>query len=215
MASWKVKSRGLRAGLTVAFILGAAAAPVAAPPPVVEPIGNDGGPGPITLAPPPNPVQAAEPVRAGNPLWAIPVRDLAATRERPIFSPSRRPPPPVVAATPYVPPPPAVKPVEPERPQLELVGTVVNAREGFGIFVDQATNTVVRLRTGESHKGWILRSVQGREVTLETDRETAVLALPAHGAEQPGTPPAGIAPLPSVAEPMRTPPPKLHHQPDD
>lgn len=206
-----MKLRILRAGLTVAFIIGAAAVPVAAPPPAVDPIGNEGGPGPITLTPPPNPMQAAEPVRAGNPLWAIPVKDLPVTRERPIFSPSRRPPPPVVAATPYVPPPPPATPMEPERPQLALVGTVVNAREGFGIFVDQSTNTVVRLRTGESHKGWILRSVQGREVTLETERETAVLALPAHGAEQAGAPLASVPP----AEPMRTPSPRLHHHPDD
>src|SRR5258708_33146709 len=34
----------------------------------------------------------------GNPLWAVPLDALSMTRERPLFSPSRRPPPPVVVA---------------------------------------------------------------------------------------------------------------------
>lgn len=48
---------------------------------------------------------AAEPGRElpANPLWAIPLKQLSNTRERPIFSPSRRPPAPAVAG----PPPPA------------------------------------------------------------------------------------------------------------
>jgi hypothetical protein len=31
---------------------------------------------------------------SGNPLWAVPIKDLSQTRDRPIFTPSRRPPPP-------------------------------------------------------------------------------------------------------------------------
>jgi hypothetical protein len=41
-------------------------------------------------------IKAGEPERAppsGNPLWAILLKDLSDTRERPIFTPSRRPPP--------------------------------------------------------------------------------------------------------------------------
>src|SRR5262245_28391744 len=48
----------------------------------------DGSP----LAPPRG---AREP--RGNPLWAIPLELLSASRERPIFLPSRRPPAPIVA----------------------------------------------------------------------------------------------------------------------
>src|SRR5262249_53698680 len=47
----------------------------------------------------------------GNPLWAIPLRSLSATRERPIFLPSRRPPAPRVVASP------APAPVQPSPPQ--------------------------------------------------------------------------------------------------
>ena len=83
----------------------------------------------------------------GNPLWAIPLKALSVTRERPVFSPSRRPPPPVVVAVPYVAPPPPPKPVEPERPPLSLVGTITGKDGSLGIFLDQATNSVVRLKT--------------------------------------------------------------------
>jgi general secretion pathway protein N len=123
----------------------------------------------------------------GNPLWAVPLRSLSGTRERPIFSPSRRPPPPTVAAAPYVPPAaPPPKPAEPDHPPLTLLGTVVGETEGIGVFVDQSANNVIRLRTGQDYAGWILLSVQGREARFEKDRRTAILALPAPGAEQAG-----------------------------
>jgi general secretion pathway protein N len=122
-----------------------------------------------------------EAVRSGNPLWAVPLSTLSVTRERPIFSPSRRPPPPVVVPPVVVakpPPPPPPKPVEPERPALVLVGTVANDGEGIGVFLDQTTKIVIRLRTGEGHAGWILLSVRGREATLQNTRNTVILALP-------------------------------------
>jgi hypothetical protein len=117
---------------------------------------------------------------AGNPLWTIPLKELSATRERPIFSSTRRPPTPAVVATPYSPPPQPSKPAEPDRPQLSLVGTIAGDTEGFGIFLDRSANTVLRLKTGEAHKGWVLREVRGRETVLEKGDKTATLALPAH-----------------------------------
>jgi general secretion pathway protein N len=124
-----------------------------------------------------------EAARSGNPLWAVPLSTLSVTRERPIFSPSRRPPPPPVVVPPVVvarpPPPPPPKPVVPERPALVLVGTVANEGEGIGVFLDQATMNIIRLRTGEGHAGWILLSVKAREATLQNPRNTVTLALPA------------------------------------
>jgi general secretion pathway protein N len=119
----------------------------------------------------------------GNPLWSIPVKTLAATRDRPIFSPSRRPPPSPVIAAPQVLPPPVSKPTEPERPRLTLVGTVTGEQEAFGIFLDQTANKIVRLRLGDDHLGWILRQVRGREVMLQKDGETTFLALPPPGSK--------------------------------
>jgi general secretion pathway protein N len=118
--------------------------------------------------------------RTGNPLWSVPLSALTLTRERPLFSASRRPPPPVVAPPPVAvvrPPPPPPRPREPEKPRLSLVGTV-GGEDGIAVFVDQTNQAIVRLRTGEGHQGWILRTVGGREVTLQNDRDTAVLALP-------------------------------------
>jgi general secretion pathway protein N len=105
-----------------------------------------------------------------NPLWAIPMASLTATRERPIFSPSRRPPP---AAAPQQ----SIRGNEPNRPLLALVGTVA-APEGIAIFQDEESKNIVRLRTGESYSGWTLTAVKAREVTLLRGPETAVLVIP-------------------------------------
>ena len=131
----------------------------------------------------PTSAKAAEDHPRGNPLWSIPVKTLTITRDRPIFSPSRRPPPPPIIVAPQVPPPPTSKPTEPERPVLTLVGTVTGEREAFGIFLDQTANRIVRLRLGGDHHGWVLRQVRGREVMLQKDGETAFLALPPPGSK--------------------------------
>ena len=128
-----------------------------------------------------------------NPLWGIPLRILTATRERPLFSPSRRPPaPPVVAA----PAPPTrsfapIKPPEPDHPLLTIVGTIVSASDGIAVFIDQATNEVIRIHNGQEHGGWVLRSVRGREANFEKNERTSTLALPTPGEASPaGTAPA-------------------------
>jgi hypothetical protein len=143
-------------------------------------------------APEPPPT-APERTPSANPLWAIPLATLSNTRERPIFSSSRRPPPAAVAPVPVAkaPPPPPKSP-RAERPQLSLVGTIASGDEGFGIFVDQTTKAALRLKIGEDYQGWRLRSVQGREVTLERDQQTAILSLP-----QPGTGAAGQPRVPA------------------
>jgi hypothetical protein len=108
-----------------------------------------------------------------NPLWAIPLTELTVTRERPIFSPSRR----SAAATPYVPPE-SAKPREADRPQLSLVGTIAGDTGGFGIFLDRTSNIVLTLKTGAEHKGWILRAVRGRDAVLEKDERAITFSLP-------------------------------------
>lgn len=140
------------------------------------------GVAPKATAPPSAPVQAAP---GGNPVRAIPLAALAATRDRPIFSPSRRPPPPPSAAPIYTVAS-VARPVktEPERPQLTLVGTIVGADDAIAVFLNKTTREVVRLHTSESHEGWILRSIDGREATLQKGPDSAVLALPPPG----GTP---------------------------
>jgi hypothetical protein len=118
----------------------------------------------------------------GNAVWAIPLSKLSMTRDRPIFSPSRRPPPPPIRQVIAKP----AEPTEPERPPLTLVGTVAGENSGIAVFIEQATENVIRLQVNEGNKGWILRSIKGREVTLENGHKSAVLALaPPGGGPEP------------------------------
>ena len=134
----------------------------------------------------PSPVaQSGGPARHGNPLWEVPFDSLSVTRERPVFSPSRRPPPAAVAeaVVAKLPPP---KPAPEQHPlQLSLVGTVHGDDRTLGIFVDQASKSGLRLRIGEGHQGWTLRAVEGREATFARDRETVVLNFPEPGTGAP------------------------------
>jgi len=145
------------------------------------------------LPPPKAPIESAAP--PGNPLWVLPLKQLSTTRDRPIFSPSRRAPPP--AAPTYVAPVSVrtVKPAEPERPAVTLLGTVVGEVDqlGVGVFKESATGTVIKMRTGEDHQGWVLRSVKSREVTLTKDREKVTLELPPPGGDSPMMP-GGLTP---------------------
>lgn len=129
-------------------------------------------------APTNTPPPAAERTMRGNPLWAIPLRQLTATRERPLFVPSRRAPAPVVAVAAAPPaPPPAEKPPEAEPLQLSLTGTVAGGDGAIGVFLDKASGTPLRLKIGEKHKGWTLRSVGRRDVVLAKGMATTKLAM--------------------------------------
>ena len=128
------------------------------------------------------PQQLPERALSANPLWAVPLTALSGTRDRPIFSASRRPLSAAVAPAVTIKAAAAPKPKEPERPKFSLVGTIASGDEGFGIFLDQSTREALRLKIGEDYQGWRLRSVQGREATLEKDQQAVTLALP-----QPGT----------------------------
>jgi len=146
---------------------------------------------------------AETPTVAANPLWAIPLSALTATRTRPLFTPSRRAPAPVVASVPVAaprpaPPPPAV----PQHPNLTLVGTVAGENEGVAVFIDTATRDTVRLRTGEGHGGWILQSIERRAATLQKGDQTETLAMPKPTATQ--APAPVVSPLP----PPPAPPPQ-------
>ena len=126
---------------------------------------------------------ARQPPPGGNPLWGIPISALDATRERPIFSASRRPPMPLVVAQRVAAALPPPKPAEPEQPLLTLVGTAIGAPINVAVVLDRTTKTLVRLRVGEAVSGWILRSVDSRTMTVEKNSQTVTLALPAPGSE--------------------------------
>ncbi|MCP4618175.1 MAG: general secretion pathway protein GspN [Bradyrhizobium sp.] len=169
-----------------------------AEPEVLRPSAPKAAPQPANVPP-----AAAERTMRGNPLWAIPLRQLTATRERPLFTPGRRAPAPVVAsaAPPPPPPRPAEKPPEAEPLQLSLTGTVAGGDGAMGIFLDKASGTPLRLKVGDRHKGWTLRSVGRRDVVLAKGMSTTKLAMvtPEPGKSKgpaPANPPATQASVP-------------------
>ena len=163
---------------------------------------------PATLAPAPAQVQ-----RLGNPLWAIPLRALTATRDRPLFSPSRRPLAPVVPSAPSEPAPAAAPvaaaPAPPERPQMTLVGTIVGAEARFALLEDETTHVVDRVREGDTESGWRIRAVLERSIVVEKGAQSVTLGLPAPG-ETSGAPAEAEPQADETAPPPPPPrPPKL------
>lgn len=164
-------------------------------------------PAPATVERPPEP-PTAQRALSDNPLWAIPLGRLTASRERPLFAPTRRPPAPapVVVSAPVqaAPPPPA----EPEKPQLSLLGTIVGS-EKIGLFIDSASKSVVRLKAGENHKGWTLRAVERRQVEFARGLDITVLDIPSPDMKAGATPGGPVlAGPPPVPVAMPVPPPR-------
>ena len=137
-----------------------------------------------SLQRPPAPRDAAP---AANPLWAIPLSALSETRERPPFAPTRKPPPVVADTRPRPPERLPPRAAAPEQPPLKLIGTIVGEAKGFGLFLDTANKEVVRLSTGSSYHGWLLRTVHERSVVLEKNHLNQTLALPTPPPPQPAT----------------------------
>jgi general secretion pathway protein N len=137
-----------------------------------------------------------KPLPSGNPLWAVPLSSLTTTQERPIFSASRRPPPRAVAAPVVERSAPPLRPAEPERPMLALIGAVVGDTDAIAVLFDRTTQKIVRLRTGETHAGWQLSAIQAREVTFKKADRTEVLSIQ----RQEATPAA--APAMPVSQPV-------------
>jgi general secretion pathway protein N len=83
---------------------------------------------------------------------------------------------------------------------LALIGAVVGAGEAIAVFLDRASQKIIRLRPGESHGGWKLSGVESREVTFDKDNRSETLALQrregAPGAPAAGAPPGGEPTVP-------------------
>ena len=115
--------------------------------------------------------------RAGNPLWTIPLSALTATRERPLFSASRRPP---VVAAPIVAPQKheVLAPPPPERPLLTLVGTIVSRKVSLAMLQGSNAAAISRLRVGQENSGWQVRGISLRSVVVEKGAQSVELHLP-------------------------------------
>lgn len=107
-----------------------------------------------------------------NPVATQPLAGLSATRERPLFSPSRRPPappPPPVVAQDYFPP--AAGP-----PSLTLYGVVVD-RDGAQALVRKTGGKVIRLRVGDDIDGWTVAGIGSRRLALSLEGRSVAYTL--------------------------------------
>ena len=127
---------------------------------------------------------AAEPSTTGNPLWAIPISKLSATRDRPLFSVSRRPRTPAAPSAPAPTPTAIAQPHAPETPPFTLVGTIIGDDNRIAIFYDETSKIASGVRQGESASGWTLRSVDLRSAIVEGSGRTVTLDLPEPSAQE-------------------------------
>jgi hypothetical protein len=108
-----------------------------------------------------------------SPLAAHPADRLSATRERPLFSPSRRPPAPPPA--PIIGPPPPAPPPAP--PNVTLVGIVMDTEEARAIVQAGPQNEIRRVRIGDDVGGWKVTQIEGRKLVLSLDSRLAMFTM--------------------------------------
>jgi len=92
-----------------------------------------------------------------------PLENLQATRERPLFNPTRRPP--QIVAEPEAPPP----IVESVALPFELTGIALGDDVRLAILHNKTTNDEARLREGDKIEDWTIDSVGDRFVVLRGD----------------------------------------------
>lgn len=115
---------------------------------------------------------AAEPPVALNPLAAIQLDTLVATRDQPLFSRSRK----IYSPPPEVMPPPPV-PVPPV-PNLSLVGVILSDTGPLIVLIDQGLQKQISLREGETYNGWTVKRVEPLQAIIQNGATQFRLLLP-------------------------------------
>ena len=108
---------------------------------------------------------------AYNPLAAVQLDSLVATREQPLFSRDRKAYRPVQAV-------PAPKVVIPPVPNLSLVGVVLSDTSPLIILIDQSLQKQVSLHEGETYNGWTVKRVEPLEAVIQNGSTQFRLLLP-------------------------------------
>ena len=118
------------------------------------------------------------PGAVGNPIAEVPFDRLSATRDRPLFSPSRRP-----AVLPQPPPPAgpriehAPRPSPVQSPSVALFGIVVGA-QGPRAFIGMGpTDPIVGVRPGDDVHGWMVTAITQRSLVLSRADLSATFML--------------------------------------
>ena len=198
--------------MSVAVLLALAPAPLVAadaspqPPPYPPPQAGEG----LSIRPPPHAGEGREGGVLPSPLAAQPLDRLSATRERPLFSPTRRPPPPpppvVVAPEPPPPPPPP--------PDVALFGIVMDGDEVHAVVRAGPAAKITRVRVGDDIGGWKVAQIDGRRLILSLDDRIATFLMFA-GNSANGAPRTGPeAPAANTQSPGQTQPQNQMRQND-
>lgn len=117
------------------------------------------------------PAQARSAAAPVSPLAAQPLDRFSAMRDRPLFSPTRRPPaPPPVAAVPPPPPP-------PPPPDLALLGVVMDGSNAGAIVRAGPAAKVTRVHIGDEIGGWRVGQIEARKLVLLLNGRTATFNM--------------------------------------
>ena len=114
---------------------------------------------------------------------------LAATRQRPLFSPTRRPPPPPVeaqSAEPMAAPAPSIPP-----PSLEIRGIIVGTDISVAIVRRSQDAKEIHLSVGSQIEGWTVSDIGPRAIILRLEDRSVTISLP--DPSQHGHPMSGAA----------------------
>jgi hypothetical protein len=107
-----------------------------------------------------------------NPAAATSLDQLSATRERPLFSPGRRPPqPPPVASISHEPAPHVPR----APPSLTLIGVVLDTEDARAVV--RAGTEVIRARLGDEIDGWKVTEIDARRVQLSNEDRSVAFTL--------------------------------------
>jgi len=113
-----------------------------------------------------------------NPLAAHPIAAFAATRERPLFSPTRRPPPRPVAADaprPVAVPPSPAPPSAP--PSMALFGTIIGLNGARALIRTGDAPKIVEVAAGDEVGGWTVNRIDKRHLVLSLGERLATFEL--------------------------------------
>jgi general secretion pathway protein N len=133
-----------------------------------------------------------------SPLAAQPLDRFSVTRDRPLFSPTRRPPapPPAVTAPPPPPPPP---------PDVVLLGVVVDGEDAHALVRAGPAAKILRLRIGDEIGGWKVGQIEARKLVLLLNGRTATFTIFSRNNAKRWPNAAGAAASPNAQQHQTTP----------
>jgi general secretion pathway protein N len=146
---------------------------------IVAAVALHGSPGGAQLASSDAATDFAMPAVFGNPIAQLPLDSLSDTRNRPLFSQSRRPP------APAPPDRPAMARVEhapPQQPTLSppgvaLYGIVVGAQGARAFIATGAAERIIGVRPGDDVSGWMVSAITERRLVLSRADRSATFTL--------------------------------------